>query len=264
MLILFYLFVSKNKALTTKPSTGGNEKLLFCCVGWKGGKWIPANSNGFQLKHDPDPNRGWSKDDAPQPQGWSLIPQGDGTGQLWQSIGKSMGCNEVEVWHTESHWLWLCPTEIPCGRGVSCIPVQNQVSCLESHGAPALSPPQRSKARGCFLQRQPRGRSRGLAEAERQRGNHTSFTHCAGNSVQENNQFLGLFTWNQRLTQFYVAGRASSQPPDWQQAGKKHQLPTATPACSLCSTSSPTVKVENHYFTGWHHPLRPLSLWEGP
>lgn len=48
----------KNKAVTTKPRTGGNQKLLFRCVGWKGGKWIPTNSNGFQKEHDPDPEQG--------------------------------------------------------------------------------------------------------------------------------------------------------------------------------------------------------------
>lgn len=187
-------------------------------------------------------NRGWSKDNSPQPQGWSLIPHGDGTEQSWQSVGKSTRCSEVEVWHTESHRLWLCPTEIPCGHGVSCTPVWNQASCPESQGVPALSPPQRSKPRGCFLQRQPGGRTGGLAGAERLRKKHSSFAHCVGISVQENNQFLGLFMWSQLLTQFYVSGHASSQPPDWQQAGKKHQLPTAIPACSLCSTSSPTMK----------------------
>lgn len=147
MLILFYLFMSKNKAVTTKPRTGGNEKLLFRCMGWKGGKWIPTNSNGFQREHDPDPKQGLKQRWRSPASEMSLIPQGWGTGQ---SVGKSMGCSEAEVWHTGSHWLWLCPAEIPCGHSVSCIPVQNQVSCLESHGAPALSPPQRSKPRGCF------------------------------------------------------------------------------------------------------------------
>lgn len=60
--------------------------------------------------------RGWSKDDAPQPQGCSLTAQGDGTGHLWQSAGKGTGCSEAELWHTESPWLWLCPAEIPCGQ----------------------------------------------------------------------------------------------------------------------------------------------------
>lgn len=50
--------MSKNKAVTTKPRTGGNEKLLFHFVGWKGGKWIPTNSNGFQREHDLDPQQG--------------------------------------------------------------------------------------------------------------------------------------------------------------------------------------------------------------
>lgn len=55
----FVLLMSKNKAVTTKPRTNGNEKLLFHCVGWKeGNEFVGTNSKGFQREHDPDPKQG--------------------------------------------------------------------------------------------------------------------------------------------------------------------------------------------------------------
>lgn len=165
-------------------------------------------------------NRAWSKDDAPQPQGWSLIPQGDGTGQSWLSVGKSMGCSgdlahRVTVVMTLSYQnpLWAQCLLYPRAKP-SVMPGEPQCSCSV--------PSSEKQAQGLFLQRQPRRKSRGLAEAERLRGNCSSFARCAGNSVQESNKFLGLFTWSQLLTQFNTSGCASSQPPDRQQAGKKH------------------------------------------
>lgn len=153
--------MSKNKAVTTKPGTEGNEKLLFRCVGWKGGKWTPTNSNGFQREHDTDPRQGLKKRWCSLASEMEPDTPGDGTGQCWQSAGRSMGCSGALA-----HWATLVMTLSYWNRlwDFTVAPV-SQVSCLESHGAPALSSSEK-EAQGLLWQRQPRGRSEGLAEAE--------------------------------------------------------------------------------------------------
>lgn len=127
--------MSKNKAVTTKLRIGGNEKLLFCCVGWKGGKRIPTNSNGFQREHDPDPKQGLRQRWCSPASGMEPDSSGDGTGQCWQSAGRSRGCSGALA-----HWATLVMTLSYWNPlwDFTVAPV-SQVSCLESHGAPALS-----------------------------------------------------------------------------------------------------------------------------
>lgn len=167
--------MSKNKAVTTKPGTGGNEKLLFRCVGWKGGKWTPTNSNGFQREHDTDPRQGLKKK-------WCSLASEmepdtpDGTGQCWQSAGRSMGCSGALA-----HWATLVMTLSYWNRlwDFTVAPV-SQVSCLESHGAPALSL-LREGSPGGALAKTTKGKERGV-------GRGRDWGEAAGNSVQENNQ----------------------------------------------------------------------------
>lgn len=66
---------------------------------------------------------------------------------------------------------------------VSCIPVQNQVSCPESRGAP-VCPSSESTAWGCSCKHS-QGEGVGLAEVERLRGNCSSFAHCPGSCAGE-------------------------------------------------------------------------------
>lgn len=165
--------MSKNKAVTTKPGIGGNEKLLFCCAGWKGGKWIPTNSNGFQREHDPDPKQGLRQRWGSPASEMEPDSPGDGTGQRWQSAGRSMGCGgALAHWATLgmtlSYWnplwdsQWLLYPKCPAWRAV----------------VPLLCPSSEKEAQRLLWQRQPRGRSKGLAEAERRRG--SCWWLCAG------------------------------------------------------------------------------------
>lgn len=145
---------------------------------------------------------------------------------------------------------------------VSCIPVQNQVSCPESRGAP-VCPSSESTAWGCSCKHF-QGEGVGLAEVERLRGNCSSFAHCPGSCAGEQAVKTWVCSREANCWPNLMPLGVQLTAPDCQQAGKKHQLPTASPACSLCSTSSLTVKVENRDFTGWHHLLSLSSLWQGP
>lgn len=224
--------MSKNKAVTTKPGTGGNEKLLFRCVGWKGGKWILTNSSGFQRDHDPDPTQGLRQRCSPASEMEPDSP-GDGTGQCWQSAGRSMGCSGgLALWATLlmslSYWnpLW--------DFTVSPVP---QVPCLESHGAPALSPPQRSKPRGCSGKE---NQGEGVRGCQKQR----DWGEAAGNSVQENNQLKLGFAhakatadpaeclWVCQLT-------ASWLPAGWKEAPASHCHPCLLHQLTHCQSGKP-------------------------
>lgn len=168
------------------------KKLLFHCVGWKeGNEFVGTNSKGFQREHDPDPKQGLKQRWWSPASGMESDSQGRWPMAVVALSREEHGMQWREIWHTESHWVMLVmtlsyqnlpwsqcllyPTEKP-----SVLPGELWCSCSV--------PSSEKQARGLLLQRQPRGRSRGLAEAERLRGNYSSFTHCTGNYVRENNQ----------------------------------------------------------------------------
>lgn len=251
--------MSKNKAVTTKPRTGGNEKLLFRCMGWKGGKWIPTNSNGFRREHDPDPKQGLR-------QRWCSPASGmepDSLGTRHRAVREEHGMQ----WRRGlAHWVTLAMTVLlksPVGTVSPASQCKNKCPAWRAMVL-LLCPLLREASPGLFLQRLPRGRSGGLAEVERLKGKCSSSAHCPGKSVQENKQLKLGFHVKPNADTIYCLW-VCQLTASWLSTGwKEAPAPTAIPACSLCSTSSPTVKVENHYLTGWHHLLRPLSLWEGP
>lgn len=181
--------MSKNKAVTTKPRTGGNEKLLFHFVGWKGGKWIPTNSNGFQREHDLDPQQGLK-------QRWCFPASGmkpDCSGRWDREV---MVVSKVKEKHGMqwSRGLALSHTDYDSVLGKSPVGTGSSASQWETK-CPAwramvllFCPPQRGKP-GVALAKITKGKEGGLAVAERLSGNCSMcFAYCTGNYAQDNNQ----------------------------------------------------------------------------
>lgn len=180
--------MAKNKAVTTKPRTGGNEKLLFRCVGWKGGKWIPTNSSGFQRELDLDPKRGLK-------QRWCFPALGmepDSSGRWHREVTVVSKEEHGMQWSRGlAHWVTLIMT-LSYGNPLwaqGLLYPSEKPSVLSGEPWSSCSVLPREASPGVALAKTTRGKEGGLAVEERLSRNFSMcFAHCTGNYVQDNNQ----------------------------------------------------------------------------
>lgn len=158
----------------------------------------PRTPLGFRGSMTLTLKRAWSKNEASQPQGWSLIPQGDGPGLLWQWEGKGMGCRGVGTGALSHTGYDSILPKSPTGTVSPWFQWGTKQNVLPGELWSSCSVPSENKVQGWLLQRRPRGRrvwKEGLAEAERLRGSWASFAHRTGDCVQENNELKLGFVW---------------------------------------------------------------------
>lgn len=257
MLILFYLFVVQStKQLQLNP-VQEEMKNSFSIV-W-GGKeeneylWSPMDFRGNMTL---TLNRGWSRDDAPQPQRWSpgrwhravmAVSREEHGMQQKSGTLRHTGYDSVLLKSPAGTVspVSQCQTKCPAWRAMVLL----------------LCPLLREASSGVALTKRTKGKER---QRQRDWGETAHPLHIV------------LVILCRRTTSSWVCSRESNCWPSVMPLDvPAHSLGTVNslersisfPLPSLPASSAlPThpLKVENHYFTGWHHLLRPLSLREGP
>lgn len=232
-------------------------------MGWKGGQWTSTNSSGFQREHDPDPkHRGWSGDDASQPQGdRARFPR-----ELWSSaalapeprVRKSVGCSEAGDWHTAPRRPQPHPAKVLCRHSASV--TSEKPSAVHLRAVALLLRPllKVGSPRATLVKR-----TKGKESVKTRVGRENE-----GKLLIPGTPYwwlrAGEHPVNTRLCPREANCWPNLMPPGVPANGllTVNSLGSSTSSrclpCRLCCTSSPVVKAKNHQSTGWHHLPR---LW---